>query len=396
MRRRWYALALVILVVPLVPPPEADAAPRVVTIQAGARHPTNPSAPYEYTRYYPETLRVHRGQTVRWSFVGFHTVTFSRSARPPWFRADEIPGTYAVDERFGFGATDCGRDGLRPCRLRPGTRFLSSGAPRTRGGQPFELTVDARPGRYSYFCTVHPSMKGTIEVVGDRAPVPAQKQIDAQIKSAVRADSKTADSLFRADQTPRSSVGSDGRRTWRVLLGDSTPDNHVSILAYLPSELKVAAGDKVLYAFRDRTVDEVHTVTFPTEVAGGTSPAPHGLGGMPFIPACDFDGRTTGMKGVPGLWGVAAWPACPANAEILHAPWMTQGRPAPGDQIVSPATYHDSGMLLPKRSSKGMRVLPDTGRALPASFVAEFPVAGRFGFACNLHADIMSGSVAVS
>jgi hypothetical protein len=75
---------------------------------------------------------------------------------------------------------------------------------------------------------------------------------------------------------------------------------------------------------------------------------------------------------------------------------MTHGHPAPSNQVLTPATYHDSGLLVPQRSSKGMRVLPDTGRVLPATFEAEFPAPGEFTFECNLHVDLMTGSVNVS
>jgi hypothetical protein len=63
---------------------------------------------------------------------------------------------------------------------------------------------------------------------------------------------------------------------------------------------------------------------------------------------------------------------------------------------MTPATYHDSGLLIPRGSSMGMRRLPDTGRVLPWTFEAEFPNTGSFKFECNLHADVMTGSVNVS
>ena len=398
LRRSVFATVTLVLVVSVLSPATSDARPPdgKLTIQAGAIHPENKSAPYEYTRYYPEVLRVRRGQTVTWRFLGFHTVTFSRSARPSWYRPDEAPDTYAVNEAFAFGATDCGRLGTKPCVLTPSTKFLSSGVPRVRANEPFALTIDVPEGSYRYLCTVHPSMSGTVQVVGSRSPVPTQKQVDAQVASQVRADSRTADALFRADQRPASTVDADGTRVWRGLLGDSTRDNHVSILAFMPAGLEIAAGDKVRYVYREHVVNEVHTVTFPSAVSGGpTPPGPPGLGSFPFVPACDFDDPASGMKGVPGLWGVAVWPACPANDEVLHQPWMTRGRPAPGNEILTPTTYHDSGILAPKRAPT-MRVLPDTGRKLPSAFDAGFPNVGSFTFECNIHVDLMTGSVTVS
>jgi plastocyanin len=364
-----------------------------LVIQAGAAHPTNEDAPYEYTRYYPEVLNVHRGQTVSWKILGFHSVTFSKSAPPSFYRTDEVPGTYAVPERWAFGS-GCGQPAMKACNLTPKTTFLSSGAPIFAGG-PFSTTIDAPPGTYAYFCTVHPGMTGKINVVPSSKPVATQRQIDAQIDSQVRADSANADALFRADQKPVSTLNADGQREWRGLLGDSTRDNHVSILAFMPTNLEIAAGDKVRYTYRDHTVNEIHTVTFPTEVTGGFEPVPHGLGAFGIHFSCDPDSPTGGMKGVPGLWGVAG-PACPATLELAHGPWMLQGHPAPGNQVLTPLTYHDSGMLVPKRSSKGFRFLPDAAASFPSAFEAEFPAAGVFSFECNIHVDFMTGSVNVS
>jgi plastocyanin len=377
--------------------PAADAKSSTLTIQAGAVHPTNRDAPYVYTRYYPDVARVHRGQTLRWTFPQTHSVTFSKSARPSWYRPDEIPDTYAVNERFGFGSTDCGLPDLKPCSLNASTRFLSSGVSRIRQGKPFDVTVDAPQGIYSYFCTLHPTMSGTIQVVDAGTSVPTQKQINARVASQIRADTKAADAVFRADQKPVSTVNADGQRVWRALLGDSTADGHVSIISFMPAGLEIASGDKVRWVFRNHAVNEPHTVTFPTEISGGPpGGGPVGLGTFGLYLSCDLDRPTSGMKGIPGLWGVPPVPACPGTLEVAHAPWMTRGHPAPGNRVLTPATYHDSGLLVAKGSSRSFRVLPDTGRTLPSTFEAEFPTPGAFKFECNLHVDLMTGSVDVS
>jgi plastocyanin len=211
----------------------------------------------------------------------------------------------------------------------------------------------------------------------------------------VRRDSDAADALFRADQRPVSKVDAEGTRVWRVLLGDSTPNDHVAILAFMPAETNIAAGERVRFAYRDRIDNEVHTVTFPTELSGSPGPPPYGLGGLGFLPACDFDDPSTGMKGVPGLWGVMG-PDCPANLELVLQPWMTEAHPAPGNQVLTRATYHDSAMLLPPRAPKNFRTLPDSGKLLPPAFEAEFPAPGTFTFECDVHVDLMTGSINAS
>lgn len=391
MSRVAIGIAAVAVVAAGLASPVAGAAPRVLSVQAGARHPTNRSAPYDFTRFFPSTINVHRGQTVRWTTFGFHTITFSKGNPPGPFRTDEVPGSYARPQPQIEGSA-CGRNGLGPCTLKSTTRFLSTGFP-VFNTTPFEVKIDVPAGSYRFFCTVHPAMKGTVRVEKPGARVPTQRDIDNQIASEVRRDARLADEIFRTGQTPVSRVGADGRRVWRVLVGDETPDGHVSILSYLPTDLRIAAGDRVEYIVRDRHVQEPHTVTFPAELVGSRMPAPHGLGGQGFQIACDPDDPSAGARGVTGPWLAAP---CPGTREVLYAPWMINANPAPGNRVLTRATLHDSGMLASRLAPRSFRTLPDTGRVLPQTFTAEFPAAGGFSFECSVHVDLMTGSVAAS
>lgn len=394
-RSRFVPVVILALLGSLLVVGRAEAASAGVVVQAGALHPTNEEAPFEYIQFYPSALRVHQGQVVRWKILGFHTITFAKAGvRPPFFRTDEIPGTHAVDERWAFGATDCGHGEQKPCSLTKGTRYLSSGAP-FFSGDPFAVKMDVPPGKYAYQCNVHTKMAGTIDVVGKSAPVPTQKQINTQVASAVAKDTKAADALFKADQRPLSKVGADGQRIWRVLTGDATADNHVQIIGYLPNNLEIAAGDKVEFGYRKGFLGDFHTVTFPTELSGGFTepvPAPYGLAGLGIYFSCDPDEPNGGAPGVPGLWEVLT--PCPGTFELGIAPWMTEGHAAPGDAVLTPVTYHDSGSIVAAGHPDGFRKLPD-GTTLPTGFDAEFPAPGAFTFECNIHFDFMTGSINV-
>jgi hypothetical protein len=123
---------------------------------------------------------------------------------------------------------------------------------------------------------------------------------------------------------------------------------------------------------------------------------PHGLAGFAIYLSCDGDGPTTGAPGVFGLWGMAVAPPCPADLEGAWAPWMIDSHPAIANAVTTPATYHDSGVLAPKRHPKSFKALPDTGRVFPSSFDAEFPLPGEFTYECDIHAEVMTGSISVS
>ncbi|HEX9713477.1 MAG TPA: hypothetical protein VGB52_13120 [Actinomycetota bacterium] len=391
-------VAVSALVATLAGAPVATAEEFDHLVQAGALHPSQPDRPYEYTRFYPPVLDVHRGQTVQWMVVGdgvvsgFHTITFADAGRPAFIRADDLPGTYATPEEWSIGSA-CGRNGLPACVFDEDTSFLSSGIP-PFGNSPFQVTIDVPQGMYSYFCTVHPAMSGALRVVPDSQPLPSSEEIEAEVTAAIQADTEAADALWDLRQDPVSTI-EDGQRVWRVLVGDATPDDHVSLNAYLPATLDIEAGDKVRFQILEPVVNEVHTVTFPSAVTGGFSPVPHGLGGFGFYASCDPDDTSTGAKGIPGTWGIAG-PDCPANLEIAIAPWMTAATPAPGGLVLTPATVHDSGILIPPGAPANFRELPGSGRVLPASFEGTFPLPGDFPFECNVHVDPMAGVIRVA
>lgn len=366
-------------------------------VQVGAINPNDPAKPYEYTRYYPEELQIHRGQTVRFNFIenlplGFHTVTFSSAGLPGYWRPDDVPGTYAFPDE-GLLSSACGRGSQPACSFTSPDQFLSSGfVVNAPAHSPFRVTVDLPPGTYSYFCTIHATMTGTIEVVPDAAPLETQASIDALAAQQVLDDTANADALFQAGGTSRV-THENGQRVWHVLLGDSTDDDHVAIDTYLPASLPdVAPGDKVRFEFRERGAgpikNEIHTVTFPEEIGV------HGIA-LAFYPACDPDDPATGLKGIPGAWGVDG-PECPWNTEFLWQPRITSTTPAPGNAVLTPATFHDSGAMIPPGAPESFRTLPDTGELRPVTFEAEFPNAGTFSFACSIHEHFMTGSVTVS
>lgn len=386
------ALGLALVASVLTGSPAQAKSPKLL-IQAGAVHPRNKDAPYEYMRFYPDVIKVHQGQMVRWKILGFHTVTFSKKGRDPFLRPDEVPGTYAFAEAQAFG-TECGRAG-KTCVVNKSTKFESSASPLFTD-EPVDYRIDLPPGRYRYFCEIHSQMYGTVQVVPNSSPIPTQKQVNAQIAKYVAKDSAAMDAIYKADQIPHSKVSSDGVREWRVKLGDQTRDNHVETIAYLPNDLKVAAGDRVKYEFPSYGHNDLHTVTFPQQLTGGFSqlPVPYGLAGMSFNPSCDFDGRTSGLPGIIGPpWGAVI--PCPADLEFVLAPWLTDAHPSPGNVVLTPATYHDSGLLFPPHEPRIFRVRPD-GHEFPSSFVANFPAAGTFDFECDVHAEAMQGSVTVS
>ncbi|HEY4439926.1 MAG TPA: plastocyanin/azurin family copper-binding protein [Candidatus Elarobacter sp.] len=132
-------------------PPHADVLPSSFTITAGAS--MNMEA-MQAMRFYPSALTVDVGDTVTWKFPTGepHTVTLLGPA--PSLPAPSDP---AASAPAGGSAYD-------------GTVFTSSGFRLL--GQTYSLTF-AKPGTYTFYCTIHGGMTGTITVQPTGTPYPA-------------------------------------------------------------------------------------------------------------------------------------------------------------------------------------------------------------------------------
>ena len=84
-------------------------------IQVGARPPDGETLPISYTRFYPETLRVHRGQTVLFDTVepfDLYTVSFwpaEEDTPPSIWRTNEAPERIAINDD-DWRRSPCGSD----------------------------------------------------------------------------------------------------------------------------------------------------------------------------------------------------------------------------------------------------------------------------------------------
>ncbi|HVL32547.1 MAG TPA: hypothetical protein VM600_03090 [Actinomycetota bacterium] len=389
--RRRATLLLALAVGASLLPAAARAEEPDHVVQAGAVHPTNPLAPYEFTSYYPEMAKVHRGDTVKFTFAGFHTVTFleddDAAKHPSFFRADDnVSGAFALSQRM-LEASECSGtpDG---CVLSDTGSFLSAAGD-------FKLTVDLGPGAYRYHCLIHPSMHGFVQVLPDEAALPAKEDVAAEVAAQIAADAQAADDLVADNSVPQSRTEGN-RKIWTVYAGDAT--GRVAVLGYMPSSLNVARGDSVEFVSgRPGIKDEIHTVTFPAAAvgegsAGGFLPFP--MAGTALFPACDVDDVN---GGAPSIYPFIPIPPCPGTFEVIWSRYMTQSTSAPNDQVATPATYHDSGLLVPEAAPGWARGVPSSPpRNLPSTWSASFPNAGTFDYACNLHTTFMSGSITVA
>ncbi len=177
--------------------------------------------------FFPATVSVHVGSTVRFvpdrprapgasrsllrqpnAIVGYHTVDFPARGRGPL--AFVTPVGEKADQRDAAGARFWFRGfdvfGANPKLLTrtfgttlryDGSKRLTSGLPEIGVSRPVTVRF-ARAGTYTYFCNIHPGMKGIVRVLPKGRPVPSvaadRKTVSAQVKAALR----TAKSLVHS------------------------------------------------------------------------------------------------------------------------------------------------------------------------------------------------------
>jgi plastocyanin len=225
------------------------------------------------------------------------------------------------------------------------------------------INIQAPPGKYHFFCYLHPGMNGTLNVVAPSQPTTTQAQINEDSQEQFRADRAAALETERAANEASFSGGAPGTRTYFVHVGVGAPDNRVAIDEMLPRQaLDLVPGDQVKYLWNDP--HNVHTVTFPT--GSPSLPPPFG-----------FDCGST-FSGIP------------CNDPKEGAPELS-GDPgnAPSGSILTTVTaLIDSGLLI----GKGYHVTPSAQSW--SAVVSGISAPGAFQYQCIVH-DWMQGTINV-
>jgi plastocyanin len=83
--------------------------------------------------------------------------------------------------------------------------------------------------------------------------------------------------------------------------------------------------------------------------------------------------------------------------EATLTPLAAEQQRAPDDAVVSPATVHNSGIMIERRLPDRMRGRPaGSGKHFPSEFEATFPVPGTYTYRCLIHWDFMAGTITVA
>jgi plastocyanin len=190
-------------------------------------------------RFYPDSIAIHPGDSVAFTPIGAHTITFNRPAGPV-FAFFGPSGVTTVTS--SSSAVNSGIIGAGP---PPQPAFTVT----------FASTLPA--GRYKFICMLHVGMSENIDVLPISAALP---KTDAQYGAmAQREVAKDLEKL--ADIADKANKKYDGGEP-TVLVGAG--DKRVSNLRFFPSTITIHKGQTITF-LKTQDPTEPHTVTFGPE-----------------------------------------------------------------------------------------------------------------------------------
>jgi plastocyanin len=245
----------------LVPAAAAQAKPKTVGMGLTAKASTEFQNKYssDVNAFFPSKVTIRKGGKVRFKALGFHTLDIppgGGTALPLFGPSGQITGaTDAGGAPFWFNGQANLQfnpavlvDNFGKSFTRQGNKRIESGLPLAQAPKPITVKFK-RKGTFTYFCDIHPGMKGKVVVKGRHARIPSAKKDKKAVKKQLAAARKRAKKL--------QSVVPAGNN---VSVGGSAKGG-VEYFAMLPAVKTVAHGTTVRFAMSVRSFD-AHTATF--------------------------------------------------------------------------------------------------------------------------------------
>lgn len=344
-------------------PAAASAATKTVALGPPLKK-TPPGAPKDgdLNQFFPSSISVHAGDSVKFQPFGFHLVNFPKqgeaapplasldtthpiagandaAGRPYWFNG---LGTPVIPAIVGIGSGSG--------KAYDGTQELGSGFPAGNGPpKPFVVKFP-KAGSYTYYCVLHPGMKGTVKVVAKSAAVPSAKA------DAARAKAQLARGLATLKRVDKQKAPAD-----TVIAG---PDKKSAVLyRYTPSALTTTVNTPITLTMSAGTSED-HTFTFAKDVKAA-------------IKAAD----KTFIGPLPGT-GTAGPPT------LAFDPKYALSTEAPGQPVVIDGANHGDGLV-----NSGV-LDGDAKSPFPQSMKVSFSKPGTYTFFCAIHT-FMTGKITV-
>jgi len=372
----------------LSPVTQAQAAPTTLSINVGSGGLVR-GAFLEGLRFgAPDTISVHRGDTLTFNFEGFHTATLIPAGigADDWRLDHTGPGgehavlqsdtddpqpAFEINKAVLFPSPPgCGATSA-PCSYK-GTSVVNSGVP--LASPTFSVTVDAAPGTtFWVLCIIHATMQMRVTVVPESSATTTQAQLDAT-ESAVNAQQREeAAAVIKRLQRQTRHRTAGGRLVWDAYAGYD--GDGWALNAMFPTTLRINKGDRVRWHFA-QLLGNLHTVTFPRSTALD-------------LARTDFAGQNVRCESPGGDTAPDAPPPtfCSSGAQNVEFEIRAIGvLPQGGQKYLGTKTgLRSSGV----RGPDGLSTRP-----YDLKFTRTSPPKG-FRYACALHGAMMSGTVIV-
>jgi plastocyanin len=213
--------------------------------------------------FFRQKVAIHQGDSVSFRIRGFHNLYFPKKGGKsrPLFVPDASTKYAGLNDPTGAplwfnGVVD--RITIDPAGAFPsggttydGSAALGSGLPLGDGPPaPFVVTFPKK-GSFTYYCTVHPGMKGQVSVLPKSAKIPTAAQDAKASKKQLAHEVKRAKQLDRK-KPPKNTIRGGS---------DKAPVNH---LKFYPSNLTVKAGRTITFAVNPKG-QEPHTLSIGPE-----------------------------------------------------------------------------------------------------------------------------------
>jgi plastocyanin len=341
----------------LAVPAGASAATKVVTmgLPLNAQKTFNQKLGADVNDFFPHGITVRAGDKVRFVPTGFHTVNLpKRGGGPLAFLAPNGTASGVTDAAgaaywfngqptLGFNPPLVTKPGFGKSFKYNGSKQVESGLPLSNKPKPMTVAF-TKAGSYTYFCDLHPGMKGTVRVLAKSKKAPSAKADKKALKAQLARDEKIAKQLAKTKTASGTvDVGVAGA-------------HGVEVYTFLPGSITVPAGTTLKFQMSKHSF-EAHTAT--------TGP------GDPEKAPSSFLGKLAASFTSPAIDPAATYPSDPPGAPASLTP-QSHGN-----------GFWNSGVMDTEAKSP-----------LPPDSSVTFSAAGTYQFYCLIH-PFMHGTVVV-
>lgn len=308
--------------------------------------------------FFPHGVTIHVGDKVKFIPAGFHTVDIpGHGQRSLPFVLANGPKPSGVNDQAGqpfWFNGQVNEFGFNPALLAAHTTATYNGKKRADSGvnagpgQPSPFTVKfTKKGTFTYYCDVHPGMKGVVHVVAKTAKAPT-----------VKADAKAVAKQVKQDIATAIRIGKTEPPTSTVLVGASGKGN-VERYQFFGPKAPIAVGTTIKFQIGKGALD-THTVTTDTGASTTPPPAP---GGSDQIPDSYLAGLSATFQS-PG----------PFNPIATYPSEQPGGTPASLSPALHGNGFWNAGVMDNDKTSP-----------LPSNQSVRFDTPGTYTFYCLIH-----------